>query len=248
MRIAVLADIHGNSFALDAVLDDVSRQDVDLTINLGDALSGGVDPAGTMARLRDLALPTVRGNHERQLLTTPRPAMGLSDALAFDAMSPEDHAWLRSLPLSHEISPGVLAFHGTPSDDATYLLESVDPDGARAATHEEIGERLGDFAGGWPLLLCGHTHLQREVHLASGATVVNPGSVGWPAYDDDQPFPHVMEAGTPHARYAIVESNGETWSAALRAIDYDVEPAAELATANGRADVAHALRTGRAGP
>ena len=47
MRIAVLSDIHGNLAALRAVLDDVTAQGVDLTVNLGDILSGPLNPAET---------------------------------------------------------------------------------------------------------------------------------------------------------------------------------------------------------
>jgi len=74
---------------------------------------------------------------------------------------------------------------------------------------------------------------------------VNPGSVGWPAYADDHPHPHVMEAGTPHARYAVVEDADGEWSAELRAVDYDWPAAAAIAERNERPDVARAPRTGR---
>jgi predicted phosphodiesterase len=94
-----------------------------------------------------------------------------------------------------------------------------------------------------PLLLCGHTHLQRSMRLPSGTFVVNPGSVGWPAYDDDHPYPHVMEAGTPHARYAIADDETGQWRAEFRAVDYDWNRAVAVAEANGRADVGRALRT-----
>ena len=53
------------------------------------------------------------------------------------------------------------------------------------------------------LILCAHTHLARAVRLRDGRLMVNPGSVGWPGYRDTHPFPHVIEAGTPDARYAI---------------------------------------------
>ncbi|WP_198597751.1 hypothetical protein [Blastococcus atacamensis] len=65
-----------------------------------------------------------------------------------------------------------------------------------------------------------------------------------PAYTDDSPHPHVMEAGTPHARYAIADDADGTWRHEFRAVDYDWESAAGTAEANGRADVAQALRTG----
>jgi hypothetical protein len=191
------------------------------------------------------ALLTVRGNHERQLLTTPpdRMAPGGSDRLAHDTISDRHRAWLAGLPLSLEVADGVLAFHGSPTDDLTYLLETVEESGARPATEHEVLARLGPHAD-TPLLLCGHTHLQREMRLPSGGLVVNPGSVGWPAYADDVPHPHVMEAGTPHARYAVVDDVSGTWQARFHLVDYDWAAAARIAESNARPDVARALRTG----
>ncbi len=247
MRIAALSDVHGNLGALDAVLADVASQAVDVTVNLGDLLSGAVAPRETADRLIALDLPTVRGNHERQVLTLAAEQMGASDRLAHETITSEHRAWLATLPLTLAVSPGVLAFHGSPSDDLAYLLETVEASGARPATQREVLDRLGAYAASasWSLLLCGHTHLQRLMRLDSGGVVVNPGSVGWSAFDDDLPYPHVMEAGTPHARYAVVDDATGRWEVDFRAVDYDWEHAAELAEANHRPDVARALRTGR---
>jgi hypothetical protein len=74
---------------------------------------------------------------------------------------------------------------------------------------------------------------------------VNPGSVGMPAYRDELPVPHVMEAGAPHARYAVVERLAAGWAAELRAVPYDFEAAAQQAEQHGRAAVAESVRTGR---
>jgi diadenosine tetraphosphatase ApaH/serine/threonine PP2A family protein phosphatase len=149
------------------------------------------------------------------------------------------------LPTRAEIAPGVLAFHGAPSDDVCYLLETVEPAGLREATDNEILYRLGDDAGKYSVYLCGHTHLQRTRHLPDGSLVVNPGSLGWPAYSDDLPFPHDVEAGTPHARFAVLRKATTGWQVSHRAIEYDVEAAVAMADRNGRPDVAQALRTGR---
>ncbi|MGY2005018.1 metallophosphoesterase family protein [Blastococcus sp. SYSU DS1024] len=246
MRIAAIADVHGNLLALEAVLADLATRDVDVVVNLGDLLSGAVQPRETADRLVELDIRTVAGNHERQLLTFPRERMSASDRLAHDAITDRHRAWMAGLPLTLSPAEGVLAFHGSPTDDLVYLLETVDPDGARPATTAEVLERLGPAAD-VPLLLCGHTHLQRAMALPTGALVLNPGSVGWPAYDDDHPHPHVMEAGTPHARYAIADDAGGSWNHEFRAVAYDWESAARTAEGNGRPDVAHALRTGRAG-
>ncbi len=213
-------------------------------MNLGDLLSGGLRPRETADRLLALDLPTVRGNHERQVLTTPRSAMGASDRLAHDTITDEHRTWLDFLPLTLQVAPGVLAFHGSPTDDLTYLLHTVDPDGARPATTTEVQERLEDAAG-QALLLCGHTHLARALRLPTGALVVNPGSVGWPAYADDAPHPHLPAASCPHARYAVVDDATGSWQVGFHAVDYDWEQAARTAEDHQRPDVARALRTGR---
>jgi predicted phosphodiesterase len=244
VRIAVLSDVHGNLPALDAVLADVDTRSVDLVVNLGDLLSGGLQPRETADRLLEADLATVRGNHERQLLTLPREQMGLSDRLAHDTISERHREWMAGLPLTLEVGDGGLAFHGSPTDDLVYLLETVEETGARPATDAEVVQRLGDVADR-PLLLCGHTHLPRVRRLPGGGLVVNPGSVGWPAYADEHPHPHVMEAGSPHARYAVVDDASGHWQAELLTVDYDWTAAAAIAERNNRPDVARALRTGR---
>ena len=88
MRLAVIADIHGNVAALQAVLADVKTRGADRIINLGDCVSGPLWPRETMELLETLGLPTVRGNHDRWVAETPREQMGASDAFAFDRLTP----------------------------------------------------------------------------------------------------------------------------------------------------------------
>ncbi|MEU4424880.1 metallophosphoesterase family protein [Actinoplanes sp. NPDC024001] len=109
---------------------------------------------------------------------------------------------------------------------------------------DEVVQRLGDVSG-YRLVLCGHTHLAGSVRLPDGTLVVNPGSVGWPAYADEVPFAHRMEAGSPHARYAVVDDVSGRWEVSMRSVAYPWERAARFAEGFGRADVAFALRTGR---
>ena len=70
------------------------------------------------------------------------------------------------------------------------------------------------------------------------------GSVGSPGYRDVHPFPHVIEAGTPDARYAILELADGSWRVTFRHVPYDHETMAALARQNGQAELAHALATG----
>jgi len=255
MKIAAISDIHGNLAALDAVLADIADEGVDVTVNLGDILSGPLWIAETADRLMDLKLPTIAGNHERQVLTTPPERMGASDAHAAARITDAHRAWLSALPKTLQLTDEVFCCHGTPDDDLVYFLETVTPGfdgsaspGVRRATVDEASARAGDAMKGVAqgVILCGHTHVPRAMRLADGRLVVNPGSVGLQAYDDDHPHPHIVENAVPHARYAVLTRRPAGWQVELRLVPYDHEAAARLAESNGRADWAHALRTGLA--
>jgi putative phosphoesterase len=243
MKIAVISDIHGNVAALDAVLAHAATRQVDQIVNLGDICSGGLFPRETADRLMPLGFPTIRGNHERQISDQPRERMGLSDRHAFDHLSAEQLAWLAALPTTMRLSDDVLLVHGTPDSDLTYFLETVTEEGLREATPEEVQQRAETVNAA--VILCGHTHLQRVMTLDDGRMIVNPGSVGLPAYDDDRPHVHLVESGSPHARYAVLSNEGDGWEVDLLSVDYDWEQAARDAEANARIDWSRALRTGR---
>jgi predicted phosphodiesterase len=275
-RIAVLSDIHGNLPALEAVWAEVEREQLPLVVNLGDIASGPLWPRETVQWLaaREAAEParwrTISGNHERQALGADIARMGASDAFAARALGPRERAWLSALPGTAWIADDVLLCHGTPASDLACFMETVvagfghdGQPGVRAATPRELAERAAQSPpepadrparGGLAasLILCGHTHVPRAMQVAAGPLVVNPGSVGLQAYDDDQPLPHVIETGSPLARWAIVERHAAgAWRVQLRATPYDWPSAAARAEANGRGDWADALATGfvgRTGP
>ena len=140
------------------------------------------------------------------------------------------------------LAENVLLCHGSPLDDLQYLLEDVVGDRVRLAAPARIQERLGDVRAA--LILCGHTHLPRIVSLPGGALVVNPGSVGLPAYDDTGTALHYVEAGSPHARYAIVDWEAKASRVELIALEYDWESAFQEAARANRPDWACALATG----
>jgi len=251
MRLAVVSDIHGNLPALQAVLAEIGREQVDRVVNLGDIVSGPLWPQETATLLRTLAWPTIRGNHERQVLTLPADQMGPADAFARARLTGDHLQWLAGLPATLDLGDGIWCCHGTPASDLQYFLETVVPDlgrngspGIRAATAAEVVERLGTVSA--PLVLCGHTHMPR-VMQCGGTLVVNPGSVGLPAFDDDHPHAHLMEAGSPHARWSLMERVAAGWQVQQRLTAYDWAAAARQAEAAGRGDWADALRTGRVG-
>jgi predicted phosphodiesterase len=248
MRIAFVSDIHGNLPALEAVLAELQREPVDVVVDLGDIVSGPLWPCETADRLVALGWPTIAGNHERQLLSLPRERMSASDAFAAANLRADQLAWLRSLPPTLQLPGGVWCVHGTPESDLRYLMETTMTDygrdgspGIRAASDAELRQRVG--AARSTLLACGHSHVPRLAQL-DDMPVVNPGSAGLPAYDDDHVHRHIVETGSPHARYARAERIDARWHVQLRSVPYDHEAAARRAEANGRPEWAHALRTG----
>jgi len=240
MKFGVVSDIHGNLPALRAVVADAGA--VDAWLNLGDILSSPLWPAETADWLMPRGWFTMAGNHERQLLTQALPRMSRTDRHTAELLQPAHRAWLAALPPMLRPMPGLLCVHGTPTSDLVYLLETVTPTGLREAAPPEAAERLGTPDAS--LVLCGHSHVPRDV-LVNGVRVVNPGSVGLQAYDDSHPYDHVVENGSPHARYAWVESTPTGWQVTQRQVAYDWEAAAVQAERHGRGDWADALRTGR---
>ena len=244
MRIAVVADIHGNVRALRAVMDDIKQVAPDTVVNLGDCVSGPLEAAETADVLMSLAWTTIRGNHDRWLLEKTPDTMGRSDAAAFAELKNHHHAWLSTLDDTATVE-NIFLCHGTPGSDTSYLLESVEQDGGvRLATQAEVSRRLGSEHA--PVILCGHTHVPRFVRLSDGRTVINPGSVGLQAFSDLEPFNHSTETGAPHARYAVLEraKAADPWRASFRIVAYDWDGAAKRAADKGREDWARWLRTG----
>ncbi len=243
MRLAVLSDIHGNIRALEAVIAELRREKPDRIVNLGDCFSGPLHAAAVADVLIATDWITVRGNHDRWLLETAPERMGASDRHAFAQLDTREEDWLRDLSATARIDKDVLLCHGTPASDTEYLTETIEGREVREATMTEVEARLaGDQT---PLILCGHSHVPRLAGRAGGGSVVNPGSVGLQAYEDDTPR-HFVETGSPHARYALLTRRRTGWSAEFRRVAYDWDAAARDAENTGRPDWAFALRTGRA--
>jgi len=218
--IAVLSDIHGNRWALEAVLEDIRRRGIDTMVNLGDCLYGPLDPAGTARILLEMDLPTVRGNEDRILLDEAgrhpdSPSLPFVQA----RLQPEHVRWLRALPLTLVFRDIFLLCHGSPERDNEYLAREVSPTACRLLPPEAIAAELAQISQS--VVLFGHDHLPALLSLPDGRLLVNPGSVGLPAYRDDLPFPHAMEAGSHHARYGIVTRARSGFAVEHVAIAYD---------------------------
>jgi predicted phosphodiesterase len=244
---AVLSDIHGNRWALEAVLDDLRRRGIRAMVNLGDCLYGPLDPAGTARMLMALGMPTVRGNEDR-IIPEEAGSHPDSPSLPFvrSQLRPDHIGWLRGLPMTLVAHGEFFLCHGTPERDDEYLAREVTPGACGLRPPTAIARKLGPVAQ--PVVLYGHDHLPALLRLTDGRLLVNPGSVGLPAYRDDLPFPHAMEAGSPHARYAIVARSQAGWAVEHVAVAYDWQQAVAAAGKNGRPDWAAALGSGFAAP
>jgi predicted phosphodiesterase len=253
MITAVLADIHANRWALEAVLEDIAKRQVNQIVNLGDTLYGPLDPAGTYALLQAHAVQHIAGNMDRYLVEA---RMALPPTLTIPLSNPTMHfvleslpeaayAWLAGLPQTAVGAGGFFLCHGTPFADDAPLLEQITATGVTLKTEEELEQLLQSVLES--TILCAHTHVPRQVWLASGRGLLNPGSVGLPAYEDEAPFPHKMQSYSPHAKYCLVT----TEDALVRTVEfislhYDWQQAARQAETLHRPDWAKALRTGRA--
>jgi predicted phosphodiesterase len=241
-KFAVLSDIHGNILALRAAEEDLARRGIDVVIDLGDEASGPLWPLETTRELMERGWIHARGNHDRLIAQAPQESLGPSDSYARRQLGEAERAWLGNLePIARAFDRAV-GFHGTPDDDEGYLVEIAEAGRVRLASPETVLARLGPLRS--PLILCGHTHLQRCVALPGGALVVNPGSVGLPGYSETGPNPHVVESGSPHARYAILSGERGSWDIEFALVEYDWDAAADKARAEGRPDWERALRTG----
>ncbi|GBC59621.1 metallophosphatase family protein [Desulfonema ishimotonii] len=231
MRIAVLADIHGNLEAFQAVLADIDRADIDDILSLGDNIGYGPDSEPVMALLRDRRIPSVLGNHElvikkpgfykwfnptvRETLQKTAAALSAENIQAICDMEP------------FLVRHGCRFVHGfPPKSPLLYLFQASEKKQRRVFSR--IGERL---------CFIGHTHdlglvafdgdHLRYLPLPEGITrldadrryIVNIGSVGQPRDGDNR------------AKYVIRDTAEDTLE--TRFIPYDIESVVKKILAAG---------------
>jgi putative phosphoesterase len=234
-RIVVFSDMHGNSIAFDAMLEDLQDETFDQMVCLGDAVQSGPQPVQTVARLRELGCPVVMGNADDWLLIgTDSGAENISDQrrIKMDAvrewqleqLSSEDQNFIRAFQATVEIpledGKKLLCYHGSKKSFDDVILPMT-PD-------EEVKTFLEPQEN---TIYCGgHTHLQFVRHF--GRTFhFNPGSVGF-AYRHDQD-----ETGfkaDPWAEYAMLTSDGEKLRLEFRRVNFDSKKLVDVYRSCGR--------------
>src|SRR5262249_51510074 len=160
-------------------------------------VSGPLWPRETLERLEQLGAPTIRGNHDRQVAAGDPAEMGESDRFAASELGDTQRRDLCQLPVSLRFLAGMLGFQATPVYDDRYVLDDIAAGVLVRAPMEKIVRRLGPIED--RIVVLGHSHRPDLVRLPGGSIIVNPGSVGCPAYEDPTGQAHVSQSGTPHA-------------------------------------------------
>lgn len=228
MKLALIADIHGNYHALQAVLEDIRRRQADRIYVLGDLVFKGPLPELCVRTVRSLGTVVLQGNIDELVgkdtiqpgfAKSPEHEAALRKELAWtrSRLTEEELAYLAELPFAHEeeLAPGLQArfVHANPRN----LLDIVLPQ----ASEEEL---MGQFEGtGAKLLAYAHIH-QPYVRFLNGRAIVNTGSVGLP-FD-----------GNPAASYAWIETDASVpgeLQVSIRRVPYDLEAAVRAFEGSG---------------
>jgi len=241
---AILSDIHGNSLAFEAVLKDIKSRGIETVINLGDHFFGALEPETVAGMIRQKPMLCISGNTDREIL------QAIDSNFTKDGMdrvkadlSEQSIAWLRSLPKISTCDSLFFVCHGTPESDDEYLLEKVTAHGVFVYNDEELISKTSSIRE--RIILCGHSHVNRVIYLSNDKIILNPGSVGLPAYLGTGAHRFAMESMTPHAKYAIVTADGDNISIEQVLCAYDWHKASEAARKNGNEKWAQFLLHGR---
>ena len=177
LRIALIADVHSNLQAIEAVLAEIRKERVQIILNAGDLVGYGPRPNEVIEVLRQADIISIRGNHDNAVLSGQygwfNPYAAAAARWTAKSLSASSADYLRQLEQQRvERIEGktIGLFHGSPCDPNEYVMDE-----SRA---KEILE-MGDI----DVVVCGHTHWPMEVRVGE-KVFVNPGAVGQPRDHD----------------------------------------------------------------
>lgn len=229
MTIALIADIHANLPALEAVLEDIDRRQPDGVYCLGDLVGYNIWPNEVVQTIRKRRIPTIAGNHDLKL--TAYTGDGTDTSLenpknyAYQIVGKQERNYLLSLPGQLRIrfqhrteSMDILLVHGSPTSVNEYLYEEME---------EDFIFKVVEDAGA-DILCFGHTHKPYHRILNSMKEgrnhfrhAINVGAVGKPK-DGDPRACYVLLHFTPYTNTQVAES----LTVEFVRVEYDVEKAA----------------------
>lgn len=214
MRVALIADIHGNLVALESVLHDISSRSVEQIVCLGDVASTGPQPLEVMNLIRTLNCLAVMGNADAELLNP----MDESSAWSREHLHAEHLDYIRTFQPTVEVPLGagatLLCFHGSPRSYDDIIMSTT-----------SIAEVEQMIAGHYATILAGgHTHVQM-IRRHKDMMIINPGSVGLP-YDKNpwsNEVPRESVRLAPWSEYAIITYHAGQLGVELLRVPLDID-------------------------
>lgn len=223
MRVALLADIHGNLFALNAVLEALAHESIDRIVSLGDVAVFGPQPHEVLTRIRVLGCAVVMGNTDAWALAPePHPLrneetnyVNAIELWGAAQLTDADRAYIGTfqptitIDLTHgQENARLLCYHGSPRSFHDTIVATTPV--------EDLAPLLGNQNA--LILAGGHTH-QQYLRRYHDKVLMNPGSVGR-AYEI---WPDGTAHDSPWAEYAVITWHTDQLQIDLRRVPYDVQ-------------------------
>lgn len=208
VKIGIIADIHANLNALEAVIQDAEQRGITVFLNAGDIIGFGGFPNEAIQTLYCKKTLSVIGNYDLEVIENGKKGKGpkrFSLEFTRKALTKSNEIYLRSLPFKLDVEIGqkkCLLVHGTPDSVDEHLCSD---------TSEERFQEIAKSTGA-EVIVSGHLH-EQFTKKVDGTLFINPGSVGKPS------------DGNPQAAYAVIEAN--PFSVELIRVNYDVAATAE---------------------
>jgi putative phosphoesterase len=235
VKVAIIADIHGNAVALQTALSAIEEESPDRIICLGDVVANGPQPSESLDIVRELDCPVVLGNTDEALLSPEeienrdQNPERIKDLLRWGAeqLSDEQMKSIRRFEPTIEIQLSderqLLCYHGTPRSHSEAIGATTPPD--------ELDEWFVETDA--QVLVGGHTHIQL-FRRHRGAIIVNTGSIGL-ARDLDQATDTMVDPSK--TEYALLTDENGSLDVELRQTHVDGETVRETAR---ESDMPHA--------
>ena len=230
MRLGLIADIHGNAWALRQVLEELDRLGVDDIVCMGDLATPGPWPEETMTLLAEREIPSVMGNTDQWLIApddtvvSDVPEMDAISHWAASELGREAHTAIAWLPMHRDVDlDGIelLLVHGS-SRSTTEGISAV-------TSEDDLGAMLAGMSA--PIIAAGHTHVQL-FRRTERHELINPGSVGLggtgPGTPDLPPSRPVV-----HAEFAVLERMADARRVSFHRIALDVRRMTAAAAETG---------------